>query len=231
MEDIVRTCYTIRKAFEKNAISESALKYVIEYSQELYRLLSIKTITEFRDNYMTIGIAFAIQTLLIKTEPRRYSTKKYYVINALKCLLNGLQTYENKRWKGECAYWAAVVLFHNEFFLNDCLCDILVSQGKDVSINNITILKNYLTEALVRHTVEVNFKEKSYIPLYNEGNGYNWQKFNELHVEWSSPGSELLREEGWKGADFKLKQEKDSLEKLISTILNDSKYERLKFTC
>ena len=127
MEDLIRTCYIIRKGFEKAPAEKSALDEILANSKELHRLLRLGNYTiNVQNQYMTIGIAFAIQTLLIKTEAKSYSLKKYFVINAMRCLINGLHTYDNKRWKGECAYWAAIVFFENEIYLNDCLCDILV---------------------------------------------------------------------------------------------------------
>ena len=230
MEDLIRTCYIIRKGFEKAPAEKSALDEILANSKELHRLLRLGNYTiNVQNQYMTIGIAFAIQTLLIKTEAKSYSLKKYFVINAMRCLINGLHTYDNKRWKGECAYWAAIVFFENEIYLNDCLCDILVLQKKEVTLKNIEKLKSHLIESLIRYTVEVNFENKTYIPLYNENNGYNWQTFNEQHLSWSETGNKIEREEGCKGKEYTLKQEKDALQGLYD-IINKKEYERFKIT-
>ena len=231
MEDLVRTCYIIRKAFEKLPSEQSALDVILASSRELYRLLRLENYTvNIQNQYMTIGIAFAIQTLLIKTEAKAFSMKKFFVIKALRILLNGLKTYNNKRWKGECAYWCAIIFFHNEEFLNDCICDILVLQKKEVSLKNITILKGSLIESLIRYTIDVNFEDHTYTPLYNEKNGYNWKKFNEMHLSWSEPGARIEREEGRIGKEYTLGQEKDALQKLYM-VMNKKEYERLKYTC
>lgn len=230
MDEIVKNCYIIRKAFEKLPSEKTALDVILANSKELLRLLRLGNYTvNISNQYMTIGIAFVIQTLLIKTEAKSYSLKKYFVITAIRCLINGLKTYDNKRWKGECAYWTAITFFHNEVFLNDCICDILVLLKKEVTLKNIAKLKCHLIESLIRYTVEVNFEDSTYIPLYNDNNGYNWERFNELHLSWSKPGNEIEREEGWKGKEYTLQQEKDALQGLYE-IINKKEYEQLKVT-
>lgn len=228
MEEIVRISYLIRKAYENLSKDKTCIKTIILYSNRLNQFVTNRnTKTIVNEAYMTVGIAFAIQGMMLKDEARFYNLKKYYVIHSLIYLINGINTYQNTKWKGECAFWAAVDFFHNEIILNDCLCDILVLQEKEISNKNIAILKSYLIESLVRYTINVNFIEKNYTPLYNENNGYSWKRFNDYHLEWVELGNKILREEGPKGADYTLKQEENALSSL-SNILNDPKYERLK---
>lgn len=209
-------CYTIRKAFEKISQDNSALDYLAEYSRVLSRLLNVKKECEFdKKNYITTGIAFAIHTLIFETNSKNYYTKKYYINNAIKYLLAGIDTYQNKKWIAECAYWTAIVLVNNELLLNDCLCDILVLQGKDVTTYNIDLLKSYLITALFYCIVEVDYEKKTYKPLFNEQNGYDFEQFYGQYLEWvGQPAEEDDFSEQIQNAMIALK-------KIINKITND----------
>lgn len=220
MSDIILYASTIRNIFEKIRFDHSLIEKFNEYNKLFAKLVKNKKIEDFEgiSEKITLGIAFSLQTFS-KDSAFNCKQKQTFVKCALKLLSEGIASYNNKRWKAECAFWMIFVLGKNELYVNDMLCDTLMLQNKTVTIENIKILKNYLIEYLFRLTGELDFENQTYTPLYNEGiNGLNDEIIHQYHYEWGEPGAEICREKGLLGADYTLSQEKMAFETFVKTI-------------
>lgn len=220
MNDIILYASTIRYIFEKIHFEYSLVEKLNEYNKYFAKLVEDKKVEDFEGvtENITLGIAFSLLTLS-EDSALLFKQKEKHVKFALKVLSEGVISYTNKRWRAECAFWIIFVLGKNELYVNDMLCDTLMLQNKPVTIENVKMLKGYLIEFFFRLTGDFDLENKTYIPLYNDGNnGLNDEIIHRYHYEWGEPGAEICRDKGLLGAEFTLSQEKNAFETFIKTI-------------
>ena len=189
IEEIIKKSNVVRKLFEHIAIDKTLTDTLLEHSRELMNCIEKMHTIEYEKNaYMTLGIAFAIQTMLMKDKAISFKLKRKIIFHSLRQLLKGVTEYDNRRWKAECAFWAIFVICKNELYTNDILCDILENQGEKVTNDNLNLVKFHIISYLFDLTIEKDSINKSFTPLFNERNGLNADLVFKYYNEWTEEG-------------------------------------------
>lgn len=189
IEAVIKTSNIIRKIFEQVPVDGTLTNDLLKYSRDLINYIDKERNIEYKkEAYMTLGIAFAIQTLLIKNEAVSFYLKRKIIFFSLRQLLRGVIEYENKYWKAECAFWSIFVICNNELYTNDILCDTLQTQGKRVTNDNVILLKFHIISCLFDFTIERDSAKNTFTPLFNERNGLNADKVLQFYYKWTDEG-------------------------------------------
>ena len=219
MNDLISTASVIRRIIELLPKDNSLKFQLAEFSNKLNNLVNTQKeeIINSHNSYITLGIAFSIQTVLLHNS-QVFLQKSQYTKMALQQLLKGVLEYDNRYWKGECAFWSIFVLEKNEVVVNDLICDALTFQKKEVSNENIYIFKSYLLQYLFTLTIKIDSEAQTYEPLYNEANGLNPEMIEEMYIKGIEPGFEILKKDGPLGNEIMLEYGENAVLSLIKIL-------------
>ncbi len=189
IENVIKKSNIVRKVFEQIAKDRTLTETLLEHSKDLISYIEHEKTIEYEKNaYITLGIAFAIQTMLMTDKAISFNLKRRIVFLSLRQLLKGISEYENRRWKAECAFWSIFVFCKNELYTNDILCDILEYQGEKVTNENLSLMKFQIISYLFDLTIEKDPINKTFTPLFNERNGLNADLVVKYYNEWTEEG-------------------------------------------
>lgn len=165
----------IRNRFRRIRNHNTDLQDISSLIAEYFRIAVYEDNLQTK-NHLDYGISFTIMSMM-ENRPCKHVR---LVHEALKQLLLGLDNYENKFYKGEAAYWLLFCIMYNIKHLRSLICSIIINNGEVVSETTLNKYTYSLCEEIFGYAVKVDFENNTFFPFFDEANGLNHEKYQEM---------------------------------------------------